>query len=422
VKLSVRVQEDHLRRLVTSDPVAGVAELIWNALDADADHVRVRIAETAIGGVEEVVVEDDGHGMTFQGAQQDFQRLGGSWKRRGMKSMGGTRVLHGSEGKGRWRAFAIGDEVVWTSVAEQPDGSRKRITLRGVSQQLGEFELSDPVPTDDPLGTIVSVAPGARMPTRLLADATHLELTTRLALYLQRYPSIEVIYQGQQLSPDALQARRDDFPLEVETEHGPARLVVIEWTEPVDRGLFLCDENGTALEQTTVNIHAPGFQFTAYVCWAGFREHENVLLVADFAGEQVGPVVEAAREKIRDHFKQRMLERSGSIVDQWKAEQVYPYKGEPGNHAEQLERDLFDIVAVAAAPAVNTEGAPRTSKRFALRLLKQALEENPGSLSRGPRSRRSPGGGGRAFPLGVDRCAIPWQRSAPASSRLPPVV
>jgi hypothetical protein len=29
VKLSVRVQEDHLRRLVTSDPVAGVAELIY---------------------------------------------------------------------------------------------------------------------------------------------------------------------------------------------------------------------------------------------------------------------------------------------------------------------------------------------------------------------------------------------------------
>lgn len=380
-RLSVEVQDDHLQRLVTADPLAGVAELIWNALDADAANVRVKLVTTPMDALEQLIVEDDGHGMTVQSAERDFQRLGGSWKQKGHKSQGGARILHGSEGKGRWRAFAIGDEVIWSSVALQLTGQREEISIRGTAQQLGEFELSGPDSTDERLGTTVTVNVGTKSPNRLLTESAALDLTTRLALYLQRYPTIQVIYRGEPLSPDAAQARRNDLVLPI-GDGPPAKLVVIEWKDPVERGLFLCDENGTTLEQTTVNIHAPGFEFTAYVCWAGFRDHENVLLTADLAGSQLGTVVEAAREKLREHFKKRHLEVSGTVIQQWKAEKVYPYAGEPQNRAEVLERDLFDIVAVVAAPAVNADGAARSSKRFSLRLLKEALAENPTALGR----------------------------------------
>ena len=43
----VDVKEDHLRRLVRN-PLAGVTELIWNALDADASEVRVSFSEGAL--------------------------------------------------------------------------------------------------------------------------------------------------------------------------------------------------------------------------------------------------------------------------------------------------------------------------------------------------------------------------------------
>jgi hypothetical protein len=39
-RLSVSVQEDHLQSLVRS-PLLGLAELIWNSLDADADNIEV---------------------------------------------------------------------------------------------------------------------------------------------------------------------------------------------------------------------------------------------------------------------------------------------------------------------------------------------------------------------------------------------
>jgi hypothetical protein len=39
--IELQVQEDFLDRLATTRPVQALAELIWNALDADAKHVRV---------------------------------------------------------------------------------------------------------------------------------------------------------------------------------------------------------------------------------------------------------------------------------------------------------------------------------------------------------------------------------------------
>ena len=105
-RLTVDVREDHLRRLVSSDAIGGVAELIWNALDAEADNVSVKILENALGGVSEVIVEDDGHSMTFDGAKSGFSTLGGSWKLNSAESMNKKRVLHGREGKGRYQRRA----------------------------------------------------------------------------------------------------------------------------------------------------------------------------------------------------------------------------------------------------------------------------------------------------------------------------
>ncbi|MFA1552029.1 ATP-binding protein [Actinomadura chokoriensis] len=60
-QLIVSVEQDHLEGLIKS-PVAGLAELVWNALDADASTVSVDLATNAMDGIEAVTVTDDGTG------------------------------------------------------------------------------------------------------------------------------------------------------------------------------------------------------------------------------------------------------------------------------------------------------------------------------------------------------------------------
>ena len=80
----VQVDADQFDRLARpTQPLAGIAELIWSALDAEAETVVVAIDRTELDGVDVVSVTDDGHGMTHDETSRDFRKLGGSWKKSG---------------------------------------------------------------------------------------------------------------------------------------------------------------------------------------------------------------------------------------------------------------------------------------------------------------------------------------------------
>jgi hypothetical protein len=68
-------------------------------------------------------------------------------------------------------------------------------------------------------------------------------------------------------------------------------------------------------------------------------------------------------------------------IEEWKSEHVYPYEEEAASEVERVERDLFDVVAVTAARAVNST-SDRVGRRFSLRLLRQAVEQSPSELRR----------------------------------------
>ena len=70
----IEVQDDHLQRLAqVQKPILAVAELIWNAVDADADRVDVILHDDKLGGTNarEVVMrqagEERGHPLRVGG-------------------------------------------------------------------------------------------------------------------------------------------------------------------------------------------------------------------------------------------------------------------------------------------------------------------------------------------------------------------
>jgi hypothetical protein len=68
-------------------------------------------------------------------------------------------------------------------------------------------------------------------------------------------------------------------------------------------------------------------------------------------------------------------------VAEWKQENVYPYEGEATTHVEQVERQVFDIVAVNVANHLQDFSvSPPKNKALHLRLLKQAIEKSPEEL------------------------------------------
>ncbi len=98
------------------------------------------------------------------------------------------------------------------------------------------------------------------------------DLTTRFAPYLEQYPNVTITYLGSTLNPAGLRDRTDTSTIQLEGTNVVAALNIIEWTVKVDRRLYLCDQNGYALADIPTGVQAPGYQFTAYLRWAGFQE------------------------------------------------------------------------------------------------------------------------------------------------------
>ena len=261
-EIHVNVSNDHLQNLAKAAPIAAILELIWNALDSDATSVIVEVSDNGIGGVESIVIKDNGTGISEEDARFFFANLGGSWKKIQGRSRTGARVLHGKEGKGRFRAFALGEAVTWRSV--YGDGQHKMLSITGVPGALNKFDITEPIDTKEPRGTIVLIDQIVTGLPSLLDTDVKERLAEHLAPYLIKYP-VTVSYRGQKVDPRSAIKEARDFKLtpsdDLEGKPEVPTLRLIEWHRPASRELHLCDSEGFSLEVVPPRFHTPGYEF-----------------------------------------------------------------------------------------------------------------------------------------------------------------
>lgn len=123
--VSVAVQDDFVERQTRAKPIPALAELIWNGLDGDASTIRIEFAyDDLAGGLSKIVIYDDGEGFPRAEANALFGNLGGSWKRHTRLTRHAKRMIHGQEGRGRYKAFALGQSVTWNVCYKAEGGNR----------------------------------------------------------------------------------------------------------------------------------------------------------------------------------------------------------------------------------------------------------------------------------------------------------
>ncbi|MER7401831.1 ATP-binding protein [Streptomyces sp. NPDC000070] len=81
VKVRLETSREHVAELARlRDPVGAVEELVWNAVDADAERVVVTLERNDLGGVDRVRVQDDGSGLSAEHCEEYFRPIGASWR------------------------------------------------------------------------------------------------------------------------------------------------------------------------------------------------------------------------------------------------------------------------------------------------------------------------------------------------------
>jgi hypothetical protein len=380
VKLDM--QDDFAGKLGASRPVQAIAELIWNGLDAEASQVKVT-GEVGDLKLNSITIRDNGHGMSRAEAANLFRNLGGSWKKSHNLSKNGVRHLHGKEGRGRLRALAIGRVAEWSVTGRNGDGKLESFTVTIIRDDIQTARISPAREVDGHhrSGTQVRISELDK-DWNLEAPGAVQEIAESFALYLTEYPTVSILFDGKSVDPAAAISNRRNYTLPSIKSNGQefaALLDVVEWKQPTDRMLYLCDDSGLPLHRLLPMIHAPGFEFSAYLKSAyNSRLNEQGRLELGEFDPNLSKAIEDSKEQLRAHFKQRHAEDARSLVERWKQEAVYPYSGDPSTPVQTAERQVFDIVASNVATALTDfETQDAKNKRFQLRMLRQAIEKSP---------------------------------------------
>lgn len=387
-KIHVTAKRDHLESLTTvKRPLDAVAQLVWNGLDALSDRVQVLFDTNGLGGLESIRIRDFGSGIPHNEAAKFFGNLGDSWKKERRRQNG--RSLHGKNGKGRFKAFGLGNIVEWNTTYRD-NGSVYSYSITGRLDALDDFESTAPQKVrHTQTGTEVVISHLARNFRSLLDDDAPLDIARLFAAYLNQYPDVSIDYNGTRVSPEAVQGHKGDYILnDIVLESGvnvSASVTIVEWTIPTKRAIHLCDANGVALHDVEAGqqIRAKGFHFTAYVKCDHFREldKDNNLELEELHPD-VDTILKASKGKINEHFRRRLADEHSKVVERWKEEQIYPYEDKSAlDPVEEAERQVFDILAVNVQSYLPSfEESDTKSKRFTFRLLAQAVRENPDSV------------------------------------------
>lgn len=388
--LNLHAKQDFLERdASTRDPLRALAELVWNALDADAKKIEVIFDRNELGGLAGIRVVDDGNGISPDSAEHDFGNLGDSWKRSAHRTSLLGRAIHGKEGRGRLRFFSLAQRARWLTTSRVgADLSSRTIEIHSKSLELCEVTEADK-PFAESSGTTVQLTMLKDTFDALSTPDAYRQFSTLFAPYVLQYPNAEIWYNQFKVDPDITIYRWQDLPKLIiqlpDRTIDDLRVKVIEWkTASETRQIHFGGEDGIVLGSQPAHVTAPGFEFSAYAYSSFFQEiaDQNLLELESLTAPDFGIVVAQIRESLSDYFRSRMSEQSLGVIQDLKDQGAYPYWGEPKDEVERRERQVFDI----ATYAINSHSrdfckAEAGLKKMTLTLLKEAIKHNPDDIS-----------------------------------------
>lgn len=385
--LEVQVTNEHLQKLINLSPVKALSELIWNSLDADATEVYITFEKNLLGGIGQILVEDNGHGISFNEIEEAFGRLGDSKKLRIITSPLG-RQYHGKLGQGRFSGFVLGKNVKWESIFNQQD-RYFGFSIDGNINGLNRFNVSTPQTIkQNRSGVKVSISQLFNEKTDQFADPTKLtkDLSTIFAPYLLAYKNINIYIDGIKINPDNYILEKREVYLSGVTENNnnivEGQLVLIEWKDGNYKNIYYCGDQGVGYLEENSGIKSGIFSHTFYLQSKVIDDlwKENQLVFKDLSEE-----FEVLRKKAKRHigalYREKLAKEAAKEIKKIKEQKIYPYDGEPKTEIELAERQVFDICAYKINQYIpDFNRGNKQTRKFTYRLLKESLESNPNSL------------------------------------------
>ena len=385
--VSIQVAKDHLEKLTKANGTTALMELIWNSLDADAKNIYIKTKDSGLG-ISQITIEDDGLGIRFNEAEAIFGTLGGSVKKLRRFSQG-DRKLHGEEGKGRFKSLSLGHLVKYESVYAD-NGELKFFDITIDRNNLQDSDISDlktfkkgeghsgvKVIIDNIIQDNASI---------LNTEKIHQQIEEKLAIYYLTYPDFNIYINKTKLKFDRYILNQIEEGFNIETDSPQNQIFfhirIIEWSITNEKKIFLCNNSGISYQETKLGIRSGSFNISVYL-QSDLIETLQKEGVLDFGESHpiLNQAIEISRDFARKYVRDKLHANAKGFIEEAKREGYYPYKELPENEIQEVQRKVFDILALNIndySPKFSEQ--ENASKKLTFSLIKEALETDSKSL------------------------------------------
>jgi len=267
---------------ITKDYKEAFCEYIWNGFEANATRVDLNFVYNELGGVSEVIICDNGGGISFESLEDTFDAFLASQKS-GLSLQLKSRT---NKGKGRFSCFAFATDAQWETISKRKsDSATYVISLNSVNKN--EYDVSDPVSIIAPTGTTVTITGiDALRQEDVSFDALEDTLLKSFAwyLYLNKHRDISLIVAGTEMDYSKYIDTESSLTESVTIDATPFELTLIVWKEKIKENFcsyYLDSDNVVkGKDTTTFNRNTVNFNHSVFVRSAFFDNRNEFSLTS----------------------------------------------------------------------------------------------------------------------------------------------
>ncbi|MDQ2977531.1 MAG: ATP-binding protein [Acidobacteriota bacterium] len=369
-----RLLEEHFGKNKYSSTTRAIGELVANSFDAGATTVDIRVVANELGGVQSILVSDDGRGISPSDLKERFVWVG-------VNPTGTSNVSFGRFGVGRLASFRIGSLSRWTSISQSSNSTRKRVSFELRSGTYEPLTVREELAASgEATGTQIEIFnifdSGQQTPT---ASRISNDLLTQFCTYLLGNPSKRINVQGEVFEIEQMIDHRDieDIPAseQVPTNATINHLIlktVIERSRFGEQLIFSAKGRTVAsavLEQPPSSRYL-GLVECPYLDSIVTSNREALIeMDGGFAS-----LKEAALGKVAEFGSRYRDKRKHEFIERARQEEYYPYKGVPTDAVVGIHQRVYDVVLEKVNEHANIENMSKRQQEVVFKLLQRSLE------------------------------------------------
>ena len=332
-------------------------QAIYNSIDADASKITIKAIsrhgeELNLGddnaNIKAIEISDNGIGIPYAKIEEYFQQLEKSWKKTAIRE--NHAPYHGSKGCGRFKCFAIGEELKWTTVYRDSKGSLLEYSMTLDVREAKKLNVDEsPQPSlCEQTGTVLTISGLTQKFMRHYAkiDALRFDVLAGLIVDIEVYKK-QIEMFGVSLDPKPLKAKETEFHFcfiddDNKEQNGTVRLLAWKYNAEFishkhtfyykPDGTFFCKRPSGIFADTHYPAH------TLIISSDAFNKYSDV--EAQFG--VFGKIDDAIRGNVIRFLVSVKQDEFSDVLGEIFENENYPYKQSPQNALDAAKETAYN--------------------------------------------------------------------------------